>query len=212
MPAPDLHIHHDHDESREHLFGFPYWHFFDFGSDAARALIKPINRTMTRLAETHPEKWGAPIAKILPMSLKIARVLPFVGFIGEAAHAYTPFMAAREDWRHGRLCNAKFAGLSAMYVGYALSGFLGGASVVAKELLTYGVQGADLLDEKYVPHSLYSELEHTGLVKGLPSMQGGLLKYCPPCEVFHIGPEALSHLPSLPLSETARKKPEHSQS
>ena len=158
--------HHDHDhEENEHLFGFPYWHFFDIGSDVLRSLLTPLNELLEGIAR-NASLLGKAAGNLLHITLPLMRAMPVIGVAGEAMHVYTPFLNAREDWEKGKISDEVFGALCALYLAYTATGMGGILTAGAKEGLTYLVQYYKLMDERYIPHTLYKELQHAGILGG----------------------------------------------
>lgn len=155
------HTHPAHDEAQEHVFGFKYWHFFDLGTDVVRSALKPVNAALQSVANTHPERWAP---KLLPMTKLLARSLPFVGVLGEGMHVFSPFRQAKQDWQEQRIGTLKFSGLCALYAVYTITGMGGIATVGVKEGLTYLVERQGWMEKRYIPHTLYKEFKHAGIL------------------------------------------------
>lgn len=156
---------HVHSEN-EHLGGFAGWHFFDIGSDILRSSMRPLNRMLERFSAMEPARWGRMSGVLASVTSHAMRILPVVGLIGETAHVYTPFQNAHKDWQNGILSNEKYAGLCAIYTAYALTGLGGLLTSGAKEGITYMVQKHGLIEDRYIPHTLYKELQHAGILEG----------------------------------------------
>lgn len=197
---------HRHTDANDHPLGFPYWHFFDLGSDALRSAMRPVNRLLERAATADTAALGRAAARLLPVTTHLMRVLPVVGLAGETVHVYTPFMRAREDWQQGRLSNEKFGMLCAIYSAYAITGLGGVLTAGAKEGITYLVQRNALLEERYIPHTLFRELQHAGLVPGSEAAHHHHHEPDAPCELCA---SALSTLSAPATPRTPARPHQH---
>jgi len=150
----------------DHLFGFTGWHFIDIGSDLLRSILEPLNRTLQQLATAKPEHWtqiASKLSAIMPVAM---RALPLLGVAGEAAHVHTPFNNARADFDAGVIGSEKFAFLCAIYSVYVASGAGGIFTSGAKEGLSQLVERMGVIEERYMPHTTYKELQHAGILSG----------------------------------------------
>ena len=199
---------HHHNDRNEHPLGFPYWHFFDLGSDAMRSVMRPLNHMLER-SIANPDMLGRAATRLLPATTHLLRVLPVVGVAGETVHVYTPFMHAQRDWREGHLSNERFGTLCAVYTAYVASGMGGLLTAGAKEGLTHLVQHSGLVEEAYIPHTLYAELQHAGLLPTRSDHSGqhhhhDAGKACSVCQ------GALSQLPAPATpAQPARTRQQH---
>lgn len=192
-----------------HPFGFSGWHFFDVASDVLRS---GVNWVMPKL-----ESAAGKAKALLPAARIASRTLPVIGVVGETMHVVTPYQNARADFAEGKLSFWQFAGLTTSYGVYALSGLGGLLTASIKEVATQALVRSDTLDTRYIPHTLWQELKHTGLIgqhapasgtdyAGAPMhIHDGIRgEDCPEClrlmTAETISPDALSHLqaPTLP--------------